>query len=619
MQEGVTSEALIRYAKGMATGIDLSAYKELVLVLGTAAIIVPAVVRFGFNPIFGFLAAGAILGQDGLGQLASHVPFFSWITVSDRTQIAHLAEAGVVFLLFMIGLELSFERLWTMRRLVFGLGATQVLLTGIVLTISLRLVGVTPDTALVLGFAFSLSSTALVVQLLADQKRLGSSTGRVSFAILLFQDLAVVPLLVLVGVLGQAGGPGLWEGLGLATIKAAAAIGGILLLGRYVLRPLFRAVARTKSGDLFMAASLLVVIGTGLITAASGLSMALGAFVAGLILAETEFRREIEATIEPFKGLLVGIFFFSVGMSLDIAAVLANPVAIIAALLALLVVKAVIVYAVARLFRTKSGTAMEAALLTAPAGEFAFVILALAGASKLIPDATVTAGIAVASLSMLLNPTLASLGQRLRQQNEPAAAPRAGAVSPPPMFEQAPHVILVGYGRVGKLVGNMLEEHKLRFVALDTDPDLVAMGRKAKQPVFFGNAADVGMLKRLGLDEAKVLVITMDARKAVEEVTRAARAGRADLMIVARARDQDHAALLYLAGATEAVPEAVEASLHISEAALIGAGIPLGLVIASIHEQRDAYRASFQRISREDRGPVARLRARRTALRKKEG
>jgi monovalent cation:H+ antiporter-2, CPA2 family len=601
----------------MAAGIDLSAYKELVLVLGTAAIIVPAVVRYGLNPIFGFLAAGAILGPDGLGQLVGHLPLLSWITVSDRTQIAYLAEAGVVFLLFMIGLELSFERLWTMRRLVFGLGALQVLITGAVLTAVLRYSGVSTDAALVLGFAFSLSSTALVVQLLADQKRLGSLTGRTSFAILLFQDIAVVPLLVLVGVLGQAGGVSLWEGLGLAGLKAIGAIGGILLLGRYILRPLFRAVAHTKSGDLFMAASLLVVIGTGLITAASGLSMALGAFVAGLILAETEFRREIEATIEPFKGLLVGVFFFSVGMSLDAASVIANPVAILASLTLLILLKAIIIYVLARLFRAGIGTALETAILTAPAGEFAFVILALAGASKLVPDATITAGIAVASLSMLLNPALAALGQRLRRWVQPAVVSPAESRPLPPMLDEAPHVILAGYGRVGELVGNMLKEHTLSFVALDTNPDLVALGHKAGLPVYFGNAADVDMLKRVGLDGAKVLVITMDSRKAVEEVSKAARAGRPDLTIVARARDQAHAAALYAAGVTEAVPEAVEASLHISEAALIGAGLPLGLVIASIHERRDQYRASFQRISRGDRDPVAKLRARRTALKKK--
>ncbi len=287
----------------MAAELDLSAYKEIMLVLGTAAVAVPALGRIGINPVFGYLIAGTILGPDGLGRLADSFGMLSHVTISDRTQITYLAEAGVVFLMFMIGLELTFERLWTMRRLVFGMGALQVVLSGIALTLLLGLAGFDSETSLVIGFAFALSSTAIVVQLLADQKRLGAPTGRASFSILLFQDLAVVPLLVLVGVLGRSEGGNLAADLGMAAFKAAVAIGGILLLGRFLLRPLFRAVARTKSGDLFMAASILVVIGTGLITATNGLSMALGAFIAGLVLAETEFRREIEATIEPFKGL----------------------------------------------------------------------------------------------------------------------------------------------------------------------------------------------------------------------------------------------------------------------------------------------------------------------------
>jgi monovalent cation:H+ antiporter-2, CPA2 family len=602
----------------MAAGLDLSAYKELVLVLGTAAVIVPAVVRFGLNPIFGFLVAGAILGPDGLGRLAGDVPLLSYLTVSDRTQIAHLAEAGVVFLLFMIGLELSFERLWTMRRLVFGLGALQVALSGVALTLIMKLFGMSHAAALILGFAFSLSSTALVVQLLADKKRLGTSTGRTAFSILLFQDLAVVPLLVLVGVLGQAGENGMWVSLGIAGLKAVAAISGIVLLGRFMLRPLFRAVARTRSNDLFMAASLLVVIGTGLVTAASGLSMALGAFIAGLVLAETEFRREIEATIEPFKGLLIGVFFFSVGMSLDAATVLAHPMGIAGALALLLAVNFTIMFCVTKLFRATTGTALEAAFLLAGAGEFAFVILALAGAGKLIPDATVAAGIAVASLSMLLTPTLGALGQRLKTRLQPPAPVRADAPAPPDVFGETPAVVVAGYGRVGELVANMLEEHKLRYVALDANPDLVARGRKAGRPIYFGDASDVSLLQRCGLNGAKVLVITMDSRTAVGKVARTARAVNPELTIVARAKDPAHAALLYQAGVSEAVPEAIEASLHISEAALIGAGIPLGLVIASIHEQRDQYRATFQKIERSERDPVARLRARRTALKRGE-
>jgi CPA2 family monovalent cation:H+ antiporter-2 len=599
----------------MAAELDLSAYKEIMLVLGTAAVAVPALGRVGINPVFGYLMAGTILGPDGLGRLADSFGYLSHVTISDRTQIAYLAEAGVVFLMFMIGLELTFERLWTMRRLVFGMGALQVVLSGVALTMLLAYSGFESETSLVIGFAFALSSTAIVVQLLADQKRLGAPTGRASFSMLLFQDLAVVPLLVLVGVLGRSEGGNLLASLGMAAFKAAIAIGGILLLGRFVLRPLFRAVARTKSGDLFMAASILVVIGTGLITATNGLSMALGAFIAGLVLAETEFRREIEATIEPFKGLLIGVFFFSVGMSLDIAIVMSQPEVIAAALIILLAVKFAIAYPLARLFRVSRSPAFETGLMMAPAGEFAFVILTVASGTLIDPQITTTA-ISVAAISMFLTPVLDWAGRRLtaRARNTEGA----NAVSPelPEVLEVAPHAIIAGYGRVGTLVGDMLEQHKLTFVAVDTDPDLVFRARKRRRHVYVANAAEVRVLERCGLPDARVLIITMDDRGAVADVARAARKMRPDITIVARARDPDHAAQLYALGVSEAVPEAIEASLHISEAALIGAGVPLGNVIAAIHEQRDQYRSQYQRIEPDRRDSVARLRARRTAIRK---
>lgn len=600
----------------MAGSFDVLAYKELVLVLGTAAVVVPALLRLGINPVLGFLAAGAVLGPDGLGRLAGSAQWLSWITVSDRSQIAYLAEAGVVFLLFMIGLELSFERLKTMRRLVFGLGGLQVLVSGTLLSVMLSLAGITKEPALVLGFAFALSSTALVVQLLADQKRLRSTTGRSAFSILLFQDLAVVPLLVLVGIMGQGNQNALIGSLAWAGLNAAIAIGAILLLGRHVLRPLFRAVARTQSGDLFMAASLLVVIGTGLITAASGLSMALGAFIAGLVLAETEFRREVEATIEPFKGLLVGIFFFSVGMSLDIAAILANPAQILVALGVLLAAKAAIAFALLRWFKVPAGSSVEAAFLLAPAGEFAFVVLSLAAGNLVSTDLAVS-GIAVASLSMILTPAMDFAGRRLRARVAAKPVLPAAISQPAIALHDTPSAIVVGYGRVGELVCDMLEEHKQPYVALDMNANLVARGHKAQRPVYYADGEDIAMLRRCGLDTAKVMVITMDNRAAVANVAKAVRAQRPDLPIVARARDPEQARQLYALGVTEAVPETIEASLHISEAALIAAGASLGLVIASINEKRARYRNQYQRIEREKRSSPSRLRGRRTALRKK--
>ncbi len=460
----------------MASGLDLSAYKEIVLVLGTAAIAVPALARYRVSPVFTFLAAGAIFGPDGLGRFTWDVPLLANLTVSDRTQITYLAEAGVVFLMFMIGLELTFERLWTMRRLVFGMGALQVVVTGLVLTALLIAAGMGNDAALIVGFAFALSSTAIVVQLLADQKRLGSATGRASFSILLFQDLAVVPLLVLVGVLAGSENGNLLASLGTAAFKAVIAIGGIILLGRYLLRPLFRAVARAGGSDLFMAASILVVIGTGLITAINGLSMALGAFIAGLVLAETEFRREVEATIEPFKGLLIGVFFFSVGMSLDIEAVLSEPLTIAALLAVLLAVKFAIAFPVARLFRTSPVPAFQTALLMAGAGEFAFVILTVA-AGTLVDAKTLTTGIAVAAISMFLTPAFDWAGRRWTTR--PATVPEPEPAPGQQLGEEKPDAIIAGYGRVGELVADMLQDHKVGFLALDTNPDLVA---KAARP-----------------------------------------------------------------------------------------------------------------------------------------
>jgi monovalent cation:H+ antiporter-2, CPA2 family len=447
---------------------------------------------------------------------------------------------------------------------------------------------------------------------------MGTITGRASFAVLLFQDIAVVPLLVLIGVLTTGLGGSLMGGLGVAGLKAVVAIAAILGIGRYLLRPLFRMVAKTGSSEFFMAASLLVVIGTGLVTAASGLSMALGAFIAGLILAETEYRREIEATIEPFKGLLIGVFFFSVGMSLDVAAVLREPVKLLAACAGLVVLKSTILFVLSRLFGIARHAAAESALLMGPAGEFAFVAVGLAMAGGIIADEAGKSAIAIAAITMALTPLLAVVGGRIAARLRPVTAGnQIAATAPLPVLDDTkPQVIVAGYGRVGELVVDMLEEHKVTYVAIDANPDNVGRGGKRKRNVQFGDASRIEFLERCGLDHATVLVATMDSRAAVEAVIKAARARRADLTIVARAKDPRHAAALYEAGVTEAVPETVEASLHISEATLIGAGIPLGFVIASVHERRDRYRAEFQRIRRADRDPVARLRTRRAQLKK---
>ena len=327
----------------MAAPASPESYKEVILFLATAGVVVPLFLRLKISPVLGFLGAGVLLGPLGLGRFVGEAPWLSWITIGNRQEIAHLAEFGVVFLLFMIGIELSWERLWTLRRLVFGLGSLQVVACAAVLGAIAFALGAEPAPAAFVGVALALSSTAIVVPVLAAQKRLASPTGRATFSVLLFQDLAVAPVLFTIGVLGTRQSGGLGMAFILALAQAAAAIVVIVTVGRLVLRPLFGLVAATKSTELFMALSLLVVLATGLVAAASGLSMALGAFIAGLLLAETEYRRAIEAMIDPFKGLLLGVFFVSVGMALDVTQLARNPGTILLGVVGLIGVKAVVI------------------------------------------------------------------------------------------------------------------------------------------------------------------------------------------------------------------------------------------------------------------------------------
>jgi CPA2 family monovalent cation:H+ antiporter-2 len=322
-----------------AEGTDFTIYREAMIVLATAAVLVPLGQRFRLSPILGFLIAGAVLGPHGLGALKGVLPPLQWITVSEERGLGAMAELGVVFLLFIIGLELSLTRLITMRRLVFGLGTLQVSISAVIIGSIAALYGAGAGAATLIGFSLALSSTAVVIEVLSRQGRLSTITGRTSFSILLLQDLAVVPLLFLVNILGPESQGSLVAGLAQAFGQAILVIALIAVVGKLLLRPMFRSVAAAGSTELFVAAALFVAVGSGLVTAAAGLSMALGAFVAGLLLSETEYHRAVEATIEPFKGLLLGVFFFSVGMSLDVSYLWANPLPIVLGLAGLIAIK----------------------------------------------------------------------------------------------------------------------------------------------------------------------------------------------------------------------------------------------------------------------------------------
>ena len=568
-------------------------YKDLVLFLATAGIVAPLFKRLKFNPILGFLIAGVILGPFGLGSLTHVAPWLDYVTVDNPDEIAQLAEFGVVFLLFMIGLELSWERLRLMRKLVFGLGALQMVGCSLALGAVAWLLGQPPVAALVIGAALALSSTAIAVPVLVERKRLHSEGGRATFSVLLFQDLAVAPILITLAVLAR--GDGVFR-LGdlLALGPAAIGLGIIVLLGRLALRPMMRSVAKAKSEEMFMAACLLVVIGAGLVAALSGLSMALGAFVAGVLLAETEYRHEVEVKIEPFKGLLLSLFFVSLGIRLDLSLLVAQPGLVLGVAVGLVVVKAVMVAGLGKLFGLTTRAAIETALTLAAGGEFAFVILDNAMGAEVVSERVGQAVLVAATLTMFLIPTLSAIGGRLARKAAPAL-PEAPELPEHQGEEPEGRVLVVGYGRVGRLVGDMLDRHDLPWIAIDRDPSFVQQGRRAGHTVYYGDASRVELLERCGLDYARAVVVTMDSPEAVEAVVATARGHRPDLTIVARARDARHAARLYELGATDAVPETIEASLQLSEAVLVDIGVPMGLVIASIHERRDEYRKVLNR------------------------
>lgn len=412
-----------------------------------------------------------------------------------------------------------------------------------------------------------------------------TSTGRTSFAVLLAQDLAVVPLLIYVSILGANGSGSVLLTVAVALLQAMAAVATIAVVGRLVLRPLLRLVAGTHSSELFIAAILFVIVGTGVVAAVAGMSMALGAFVAGLLLAETEYRKAIEATIEPFKGLLLGIFFFTVGMSIDAREIVREPLWLMICVVGLIAIKAAVILILAKLYKIALPASVETALLLGPGGEFAFVGLGLAGALGVVSPKVASFMLAVTSITMALIPAMCALARRLAPLIE-----EKKPVEPALLVEPAPqskHAIVVGYGRVGKVVCEQLRRQGVPFTATDHDPTTVATDRAKGHNVYYGDATDTAFLLACGVMQASGVIVTIHARPVIDEIVARVRNLRPDVLVVSRARDADHARHLYAIGVDDAVPETIEASLQLSEAALVGLGVPSGKVIAAIHEHRD--------------------------------
>jgi CPA2 family monovalent cation:H+ antiporter-2 len=448
----------------------------------------------------------------------------------------------------------------------------------------------------VIGASLSLSSTAIVVEILARSGRLATSTGRTSFAVLIAQDIAVVPLLFLVGVVGAGQQGSIWWELSLALAQGALAIAAIVLISRVVLKPLFRLVAMPENPEFFIAATIFVAIGTGVASAFAGLSMALGAFVSGLVLAETEYRRAIEVTIEPFKSLLLGVFFFSVGMSIEPALLLRSPLFIIGGVLTLLVIKTLIAYGLARAFRVANATAIETSFLLASGGEFAFIVIAMILSLGLLGRTEAELLLTIVAVSMALLPSIAVVARRFSRRFSVLVLPQEAMVQPP--IDEMQRAIVVGHGRVGEVVCDMLDRHKVPYLATDRDVSAVSLWRRRGRNIFYGDASNQLFLKNCGIDKASAVIVTINNAAKIMEVVHAAKTLRSDVVIVARARDAAHARELYAAGVTDAVPETIEASLQLSEAALVGLGVATGYVIASVHEKRDEFRHELQEAAR---------------------
>jgi CPA2 family monovalent cation:H+ antiporter-2 len=561
--------------------------REVLLFLALAGVLIPLLQRLRVNQVLGFLATGALLGPFGLGRLAGGSDWIAWFTIPRLDGVQALAELGIVFLLFRIGLELSFERLWTLRRWVFGVGSLQVVLSALPIGLAAAWLGQSAAAAILLGLVLALSSTALVVQLLGERHAIASPVGRATFAVLLFQDLAVVPLLVLVGVLAGETQDGLAGALGIAALKALAAIGAIYLLGRRVVRPLFRAFADVRQPEVFMALTLLCTLGTGALTWAAGLSMALGAFLAGLLLSESEFRHELEATVDPFKGLLMGIFFLSIGMGVDVVSMAGQWGAVLLfAALALVATKALLAGSLLALAGMPRGQAVHGGLLLAQGGEFAFIVAGAAVAGGVLAPKDGQFVLAVVWLTLLATPMMdragAILGARFTAPDQGAGAPGLDAAP-----ELRGHVVITGFGRVGQLVAQVLEAQQVPWIALDADVRIATRFHRDGQPVFYGDASRGELLRRLPLDGALVVVMTMDAPGAALAAVRAVRAVAPSVPVLARSRDEVHAAELRAAGASLVIPETLESGLQLAQQVLVRLEFPAAAAGAVIDAERD--------------------------------
>ena len=548
-------------------------FLQVLLVLA-AVIVVPLVERLRINAVVGFLLVGMVVGPHGAGM------------IHELDGAIELAEIGIVFLLFTLGLELSIDRLRAMRRDIFGLGTAQVLCCGVAIALAAWAVGFPPATAMVFGAALTMSSTAVVVQMLSDSGELVTRIGRVAFAVLLFQDIAVAPILAMVPLVGE--GAGLGPVLGAALARAVVAVGAVILIGRYIIPPLFRMAARTGRREVFVAVVIFTALSTGYVTSEAGLSMALGAFLSGVVLAGQVFRHQIESDIEPFKGILLALFFMTIGMILDPRVVVDEALVILGIVAGLITTKAAIIIGLCRLFGFAASTAVRVGLLLSAGGEFAFVIVGLALAQGLVSSLIAQTLIAAVAMTMALTPLLAMAGRRVQRRLDR----RAGTEADPLERESlglADHVVILGFGRVGRIIARLLTSLQVPYLGLDMDHALVTAHREQGANVFYGNADRIEVLRKAGVGDARMVVVTVDQPQRVHRILSLLHHECPDVEVIVRAHDNVEARALEAAGATHAVPETLEASLQLGRSVLTTIGLPIDDVRQIIQQVRSEH------------------------------
>tara|TARA_R110002050_G_scaffold269917_2_gene412550 strand:- start:90052 stop:91788 length:1737 start_codon:yes stop_codon:yes gene_type:complete len=558
----------------MVSGNEASYLVEILALLLATVIVVPFFHAIRLGALLGYLAAGVVLGPWGLG------------VITEVDKIRHLGEFGVIFLLFVLGIELKPDKLWHMRKMVLGLGAGQLFLTALVLYGVAIGFGISGKSAIIIGFGLALSSTAFCLKLLAERGGISTLMGRMSFSVLLFQDLAVVPLLALVSYLADGG-----EGAALSEfslLHGAAAIIGLLLLGRYLLNPILGRIVASQDPEVFIAVAVLLVLGVAWLMESVGLSMALGAFLAGLMLAESHYRHQIEADILPFRGILLGLFFMTVGMGVDFGLLWQQLGLIIALTIGLMVIKGTVVYILARTSGARHDVALQSGALLSQSGEFGFVLFGVAGTLGLLELQLSQMLTLIIALTMVLTPFVVK-GANIILLKYYVPKPSDAGEYPEFIDASEAHVILAGFGRVGARVGALLGEAGVSYIALDMKQERVKVARAQGFPVFFGDASQVKVLQAAGAERAKMLVIALEDPEKVDRLVFLTRQAYPDMPIHARARDRQHCADLISQGATTTVSETLEISLRLTEETLLGSGVDSVEVTRVINEFREDY------------------------------